>query len=451
MKNIFNIFIINALLLTNTFGQDSLKNKSSEEEISISIEGKTLLKNQKQTRQLLKEFSKEDSRFVTRNKSYQHSPDGTWRESNAETNKSFKKMPDGSWQEIDSATESTNNNSEDNPIEKKKVISKSFTVDAKDKLSINNQHGEVKVELWNKNEIKVDITIMGYGNSEKKAQELLDNVEIIDKREGEKISFKTLIDSDNDSWSWGNNWSWKSDKKEEENIKKGVEVNYMIYMPRTNSLAVSNKYGKTIIAQFAAPLRVTSNYGSFTSDRLTGADKDIFVQYGSSNIKQMDDGDLHIAYSKLNIDKADNLKLTNNYGSVTLDDINNLDGTFQYSSGKIGRINETGKLSISYSDGVQLSELSKTLKSLDIRSNYTAVKLPVNGDVNADFEVTTTYANFRYPQGKLTFTVNPDENDDDDRKMGWQSTKTYKGKIGKGSNTKITIKTNYAGVKFLEK
>ena len=425
MKITYNILIINCLLLANTYGQDSLKSKSLEENFNGNNQ---LLKNQAESNTLFKEFSKADAKFrsemkfITRNFSRNNNQD---------------EKP------------------EDNPIEKKKTITKSFTVDAKDKLAINNQHGEVKVELWSKNEIKVDITITGYGNSDKKAQELLDNVEIIDKREGDKISFKTLIDSDNDSWSWGNNWSWKSDKKDDDcncpANKKGVEVNYMIYMPRTNSLAVSNKYGKTIIAQFAAPLRVTSNYGSFTSDRLTGADKDIFVQYGSSNIKQMDDGDLHIAYSKLNIDKADNLKLTNNYGSVTLDDINNLDGTFQYSSGKIGRINETGKLSISYSDGVQLSELTKTLKSLDIRSNYTAVKLPVNGDVNADFEVTTTYANFRYPQGKLTFTVNPDENDDDDRKMGWQSTKTYKGKIGKGSNTKITIKTNYAGVKFLEK
>ena len=425
MKITYNILIINCLLLANTYGQDSLKSKSLEENFNGNNQ---LLKNQAESNTLFKEFSKADAKFrsemkfITRNFSRNNNQD---------------EKP------------------EDNPIEKKKTITKSFTVDAKDKLAINNQHGEVKVELWSKNEIKVDITITGYGNSDKKAQELLDNVEIIDKREGDKISFKTLIDSDNDSWSWGNNWSWKSDKKDDDcncpANKKGVEVNYMIYMPRTNSLAVSNKYGKTIIAQFAAPLRVTSNYGSFTSDRLTGADKDIFVQYGSSNIKQMDDGDLHIAYSKLNIDKADNLKLTNNYGSVTLDDINNLDGTFQYSSGKIGRINETGKLSISYSDGVQLSELTKTLKSLDIRSNYTAVKQPVNGDVNADFEVTTTYANFRYPQGKLTFTVNPDENDDDDRKMGWQSTKTYKGKIGKGSNTKITIKTNYAGVKFLEK
>ncbi len=343
--------------------------------------------------------------------------------------------------------------SEDNPFEKKKTLTKTFTVNSKDRLSINNQHGDVKIELWDKNEIKVDIIITGYGSSEAKAQELIDDVEITDKREGDKISFKTFITYDNNNLNWGNNWSWNGRKDDSNSLKtkRGIEVNYNVYMPRTNALSVSNKYGKTIIPQFDAPLKVTSNYGSFTSDRLKGLDKDIFVQYGSGNIKQMDDGDLEIAYSKLNIDKADNLKLKNNYGSVTLDDINNLDGTFQYSSGKIGRINETGKLNITYSDGVQLSEITKSLKSLDIRSNYTAVKLPVNGDVNADFEVTTTYANFRYPTGKVTFTVNPDENDDDDRKMGWQPTKTYKGKIGKGSNTKITIKTNYAGVKFMEK
>jgi hypothetical protein len=446
MRISYNILIISILCISNAWSQDSLKKAPAK----IEIEESEYINKSIPDNFILQELRGRVEVSRQRIESLKDELSSSMR------NRSYSISPSYSYSYPGNGSSSGNNNSEDNPIEKKKTITKSFTVDAKDKLAINNQHGEVKVELWNKNEIKVDITITGYGNSEKKAQELLDNVEIIDKREGEKISFKTLIDSDNDSWSWGNNWSWKSSDKKDENCncpvtKKGVEVNYMIYMPRTNSLSVSNKYGKTIIAQFAAPLRVTSNYGSFTSDRLTGADKDIFVQYGSSNIKQMDDGDLHIAYSKLTIDKADNLKLTNNYGSVTLDDINNLDGTFQYSSGKIGRINETGKLSISYSDGVQLSELSKTLKSLDIRSNYTAVKLPVNGDVNADFEVTTTYANFRYPQGKVTFTVNPDENDDDDRKMGWQSTKTYKGKIGKGSNTKITIKTNYAGVKFMEK
>lgn len=428
MKIIYNILIISILCVSNAWSQDSLKNSLSErrdKNIEFKVDKGNLIKNLEEVHKNLNAMAK--STIINRN---------------------YRRNLENIEHQYDPSTE-------DNPIEKKRTISKTFSVDSKDRLTISNQHGDVKVELWDKNEIKVDITITGYGTSESKAQELIDNVEITDKRETGKISFKTFIDSDNNNWSWGNNWSWNG-KKDDENCncpkgKKGVEINYMIYMPRTNALSVSNKYGKTIIPQFEAPLKITSNYGSFTSDRLKGIDKDIFVQYGTSNIKQMDDGDLFIAYSKLTIDKADNLKLRNNYGSINLDDINNLDGTFQYSSGKIGKINETGKLNISYSDGVQLSEMSKTLKSLDIRSNYTAVKLPVNGDVNADFEVTTTYANFRYPSGKVTFTVNPDENDDDDRKAGWQSTKTYKGKIGKGSGTKIMIKTNYAGVKFIEK
>jgi hypothetical protein len=455
MKKIYNILIISILCISNAWSQDSLK-KAPVEVVSGATdhgEESEYINNSNSQFQVLRgrverskrgvENQRDELRATSRNRSFTYSFP-------TPPTSPIQPIPPINFQNFDRS-----DNSEDNPIEKKKNITKTFSVDSKDKLSINNQHGDVKVELWEKNEIKVDITITGYGSSEAKAQELLDNVEITDKREGDKISFKTFIDSDNNNWNWGNNWSWNGKKEDEScncpKTKKGVEVNYTIHMPRTNALTVSNKYGKTIIPQFDAPLRVTSNYGSFTSDRLKGLDKDIFVQYGTGNIKQMDDGDLQISYSKLNVDKADNLKLKNNYGSVTLDDINNLDGTFQYSSGKIGRINETGKLNISYSDGVQLSEMAKTLKSLDIRSNYTAVKLPVNGDCNADFEVTTTYANFRYPSGKVTFTVNPDENDDDDRKMGWQPTKTYKGKIGKGSNTKITIKTNYAGVKFMEK
>ena len=342
MKIIYNILIISILCVSNAWSQDSLKNSLSErrdKNIEFKVDKGNLIKNLEEVHKNLNAMAK--STIINRN---------------------YRRNLENIEHQYDPSTE-------DNPIQKKKNIIKTYSVDSKDRLTISNQHGDVKVELWDKNEIKVDITITGYGTSESKAQELIDNVEITDKRETGKISFKTFIDSDNNNWSWGNNWSWNG-KKDDENCncpkgKKGVEINYMIYMPRTNALSVSNKYGKTIIPQFEAPLKITSNYGSFTSDRLKGIDKDIFVQYGTSNIKQMDDGDLFIAYSKLTIDKADNLKLRNNYGSVTLDDINNLDGTFQYSSGKIGKINETGKLNISYSDGVQLSEMSKTLKSLE--------------------------------------------------------------------------------------
>lgn len=347
---------------------------------------------------------------------------------------------------------------ENNTVEKKKTINKTFSVDAKDRLVINNQHGEVKIELWNKNEIKVDITVSGFGSTEDKAQAYIDAVEIIDKREGDKISFKTMIDNDgtNNSW-WGGNWSWNGwnkDKDESCNCpddknKRGVEVNYQVFMPRNNALSVSDKYGAIKIAEFSAPLIVFSNYGSFTSEKLTGSDKDVKVRYGKATMKNVDDADLDISYSKVSVEKANNLRINNNYGSMDLGEVNNVDGTIQYSSGKIGTIRDSGKLFVSYSDGLELHELSKTLKSLDITSNFTAVRLPVNQDVNANFDISLTHANFKYPAGRVSFTYNSD--DEDERTFSWLSNKNYKGKIGKGSGTKIVIKSNYGGVKFVEK
>ena len=341
---------------------------------------------------------------------------------------------------------------EGTPIEKKKTLNFNYSVNPTDRLQISNQFGEVKIELWDKKEIKVEVTVIGRSNSDKKAQEYVDGVEIVEHKEGGKFMLKTEIDNVGDGW-WGwKSWSKKSDDEPQEE-KRGVEVNYAVFMPRTNPLTVSDKYGKIIMADFSAPLKITSNYGSFTANNLTGPDKDIFVQYGSSKIRQVDDGDLKIYYSKLTLEKADKLHLQNNYGSLSIDEVNEIDAQIQYSSGKIGKLRDSGKFNISYSSDFSLPVLSKSLKSLDVKSNYTAVRLPVNDENNFDFQVDVNYSNFRYPSGKATFTQNPDENEDDDRKpYHFVSNKTYKGKYGKtASTTTVNIKANYAPVKFVEK
>ncbi|WP_052354171.1 hypothetical protein [Flectobacillus major] len=334
--------------------------------------------------------------------------------------------------------------------EKRKTILKTYQVDAKDQLQIHNQHGMVNVELWNKNEFKIEISITGYGNTEEKAQSYVDGVNIAEMRVGDKIVLRTEIGSESSNNKWWSNWSWKSKDGSESVERQGVEVNYQVFMPKNNALAVSNKYGNTHVAEFSAPLTINTNYGNFTSERLTGTEKDINVQYGKATIRQLDEADLRIAYSKLIIDKANLLKLKNNFGSLNLDQVNTLDGNIQYSSGKIGTIRDNGKIYISFSDGLELIDLPRSLKTLDIKCNYTSVKLPVTSECNADFDVTVNYANFKYPSGKFSFTVNPDDSNETNR-MGWMPTKTYKGKIGKGSGTKIVIHSNYGGVKFLEK
>ena len=241
MKTIYNIIIFNGLILFHTFGQDSLKNRISTEDIII-INGKHELEK------LTQELKQVETRVITfRNKASRN-------RENWMVEIPTPPTPPTPPTSFSFSIDDTQENTQDNPIEKKKVISKSFTVDAKDRLTINNQHGDVKVELWNKNEIKVDITIIGYGTSEEKAQALIDNVSIysasVNKGNGENISFQTNISSD-DNGNWGNAWSWMGSKKKAEecncpNGKKGVEINYMIYMPRTMPLLCQINMGKPL-------------------------------------------------------------------------------------------------------------------------------------------------------------------------------------------------------------
>lgn len=335
-------------------------------------------------------------------------------------------------------------------VEKRKAITKIYSVEPKDILQINNQHGHVNVDLWNRNEIKIEISIIAHANTDERAQAYMDGVEIAEMRNKNKIALRTDISTETSSRNgWFDNWSWKG-SKETDSDKQGVEVNYQVYMPKSNPLMVSNKYGNTNVPEFSAPLSIVTSYGNFVSERLSGNEKNINVQYGKANIKQLDEAELKISYSKLNIDKANFIKLANMFGSVMLDQVNTIEGNLQYSNGKIGTIKENGKIFISYSDGLELRELPNSLKSLDLKCNYTTVKLPVTPDCNVDFDVTVNYANFKYPSDKCTLTVNPDD-ENSQKRMGFIPQKNYKGKIGKGTGTKIVIHSNYGGVKFLEK
>ena len=78
-------------------------------------------------------------------------------------------------------------------IEKKRTISKTYTVGADDRLSIENSFGNITVTTWDKNEIQVDIEIGVRASTDEKAQRMMDQITVSDNQGGKDISFKTNI------------------------------------------------------------------------------------------------------------------------------------------------------------------------------------------------------------------------------------------------------------------
>ena len=327
---------------------------------------------------------------------------------------------------------------ESNSVEKKKSMIKIFDVSAKDNLTIDNQFGQVKVNLWDKSEIRVDIQITANSSSEDRAQRYLNSVEIIEKKSGDQISLRTVIDKQESASGW--NWAWNSSKDE----KNQVQIDYVVSMPKNNALTVRNRFGKTNIPFFSAPLTVESKYGSFVATGLTGSKNDIDVAYGKAEIQDMENGNLDISYSSLELENVKVLVINNRFGKMKIGSVDKIDGKLSYSGGRIGVLKGSCNLKLEYSGGFRIEQMTTSADNVDIQASYSSVAIPVENN-ECSFDVTVSHGGFRYANDrKVSFSQNDDDKDDQNR--GPRFTKQYVGKMGSGRGTKLRVVSKFGEV-----
>jgi hypothetical protein len=315
-------------------------------------------------------------------------------------------------------------------VEKRRNIVKVFDVKNDDQLVVDNQFGQVKINLWNKEEIKVEIIVTANAPTDGRASEYLSAVKIEEKRYKNQIGLTTHIDRS----QFGNN-GWNNRKGE----KNFIQIDYTVYMPKENALIVRNKFGDTDIPSFHAPLTIDSRYGNFVANVLDNAENSIDVRYGSAKIGKMDGGKLEFQYSNLKLDLANKIFLSNKFGELNIGDVTNLEADIDYSGAKIGTMRGSGKIKLNYSGNFKIDQLTNSAENIDIQAAYSSIILPADAN---QFNVTVTYGNFSYPSSNVNFSMQPSK-DDKAYKM-----KQYQGKVGTGSGTRITVVSRFGDVKL---
>jgi hypothetical protein len=314
-------------------------------------------------------------------------------------------------------------------IERRRNIVKVFEVTGPDLLSVNNQFGQVKVNLWAKKEIRIEIVITANAPSDERAGDFLNAVVIDERRVKNQIALTTNIDKSR----FGQNL-WNNRKGE----KNFIQIDYTVYMPKENALIVRNKFGDTDIPTFQAPLTVNAQNGTFSADHLENVETNIDVRYGKVKIGKMDGGRLDCQYSNLQLDHAKKIMLKNKSGELSIGDIINLDADIDYSGALIGIMRGTGKIKLNYSGNFRINELTNSSENVEIQAAYSSVVLPAEAN---QFNVTVTDGSFTYPTD-VNFSMQPSQS--------YQKVKKYQGKVGAGSGTKITVTSLYGDVKLKE-
>ncbi|MEN9599588.1 MAG: hypothetical protein RL596_1907 [Bacteroidota bacterium] len=278
------------------------------------------------------------------------------------------------------------------PVKLDKSFSKSAPISSQ-QVVLNNKFGAMQIETWDKKEVKIEAVINVASRDNETAQEMLDRISIDELSSNEKIGFRTLWKENQQNWNNGKSYE--------------IKVNYKVWLPNGTKLIAENSFGPLTIGDYAGQAELISKYGNLTAGKLSKGVM-VRIEFGKSDIVSLSDGELVLKYSKTNINSL---------------------------SGDINAVFE-------FSSGLDLP-LSNSLKKFTVKANYSSLYFLTETGFNADYDLVFNNGSAS-GKGSIKLTETTEQ-----RSIGYSPTKKYKGSIGKGGDTQITLKSNFGSLRIL--
>jgi len=329
-------------------------------------------------------------------------------------------------------------------FKKSKVLTKEYSVNSDATLNISNKYGHVNIVTSSSNKIEIEVTITTNGNNEEKVLQRLEQIDVNFSGTSSYVSAKTVIEKNSSSWNiWGKN----------NNVS--MEINYIVKMPVTNNLDVSNDYGSINLDKLEGSAKIDCDYGKINIGELLNTNNSINMDYtNKSTIEYMKNGSLNADYSTIHIEKAGKVDLNADYshisfgmvsdldyncdyGDLKIKNITNISGNSNYMHTAIGKLFGSGFIDMDYGS-LKIEALGESFKKLTTETSYTHIKLGVNSTNSFNIEANLSYGNLKNTD---SFTFN--------KEIEKSSSKYYKGFFNTpNENSKITINSKYGSVTF---
>ncbi|OIQ22391.1 hypothetical protein [Lacinutrix sp. MedPE-SW] len=330
---------------------------------------------------------------------------------------------------------------------KEKTINKTFNVSKNATLRVDNSYGNLDIVTWNENKIVFEIKIITSGNDEEKVAKKLNEITIDFSGEGDYISAKTRFNKEkNKSW-WS---SWTSN-----NSNVNMEINYIVKMPITGNVDLSNDYGSINLATLEGKAILDCDYGKITTKELLADNNEISFDYSNNcyfeyiksgkidadysgfTVSKTENLDINADYTKSKIEIAENISYNCDYGGVTIEKANNVKGNGDYLTLRLGDIYKSISINADYGS-IRVDKLQKSFENLYIDSDYVGIKIGYDPLLAFNFDIDLEYASLK------------DEDAFEFIKKREQSSGKYYSGYHKTENSKSTVKINsdYGSVSF---
>jgi hypothetical protein len=331
--------------------------------------------------------------------------------------------------------------------EKSRKVSRTFAVSANQPYLLETRYGRVQINVWNRNEIRTDAEIITHADTDQKAQQLQDMIDVQmvrhDAASGGVAVRSKFGAIPHECWS----------------RRRLYEVNYTVWLPKNTPIKVSNTFGEiSISSDLTGPTELAVEYGALRTGRLEGGQNLLRVSNGQAAVPFARRANIEASYSKLRLTEAVTVELRNNYsdiemgtvqdltmhskyGDVALGTVRNLRGSSGFSTFSIDKISDRLDMKLQYCPSFEVRNTGKNFRQINLDGGYSTIMLNFPDGAGFNFDVNTDHGKLLVD--KKLIQVQSEESSASSSDMQGR----FGGVVAKNAGN-VNIKVRYGNVRF---
>ena len=268
---------------------------------------------------------------------------------------------------------------------KEGAVSRTFALEDDTEIQISNKYGDITIENWEKDSVKIEILYSVASNKQSKLDPIYDAINFDFKANKYYVVVKTVFE--------GRGSFWFDVSEIANNIFAAgthTSIDYVIYLPESSHLSINLKYGNIYMMNQTGFFNLFLSNGNLKAHSFYGGTK-LDIEYGDAAIKDVLVASAKVRYGSLDLQSADeltligqssefdfgiinNLAIDSKRDKISIEKVNILTGSTYFSKLFIDEVTDNINLSTKYGS-FMLEKITSDVKNIQLTSYNTSLSL----------------------------------------------------------------------------
>lgn len=273
-------------------------------------------------------------------------------------------------------------------------IVRNFKLSAKSSVEVYNKYGKVHVRTWDKDSVRFEVSLRIQTTNADKLKKLKNQINFDFTSTNFYIVAKTEFVKSGGVFS---------DLVETVVPSNEVSINYIVYIPKTTTLKIENKFGDVYIDDYNGNIILNLSNGNLKANGFYG-NTSIALSTGHAVINSIERGSFNVSYSELEIKDAGRVEIDSRHSEVIIakaDVAKLVSKSDKYKVGEVKTISGQGNFTkltierllseINFSNkyyGIVIESISTRFNFININSEFTDLDLIFDKGVSYNLDIT---------------------------------------------------------------